>query len=191
MALKRCENGHYYDPAKHSSCPSCGIPDINLGKTKPRRSDVVDVPGPPPPVPGPPAPAPPPQPGAAELGRTVPLERKRKGIDPVVGWLVCVEGADRGQDYRIRSERNFIGRGEGMDIRIEGDETISREKQASVSFNPKNNQFKLHPGEGRGLIYLNNEDVDTATPIKAGDIIELGQTKLMFVPLCGDSFTWS
>ena len=40
MALKRCENGHYYDPKKHSTCPSCGIPDLELpSKTTPRRPD--------------------------------------------------------------------------------------------------------------------------------------------------------
>ena len=178
MALKRCENGHYYDPKKHSTCPSCGIPDLELpSKTTPRRPDP------------PPAPAPPPAAGEADVGKTVPLERKTKGIDAVVGWFVCVDGADRGQDYRIRSERNFIGRGDAMDIRIVGDETVSRDKHASVSFNPKNQQFKLHPGDGRGLVYLNDDDVDSATPLKAGDIVELGQTKLMLVPLCDDDFT--
>lgn len=177
MALKRCDNGHYFDPAKHSTCPSCGISDLQ--KTQPKRVDPVA-----------PQPAPPPRPASADEGRTVPLERKRKGIDPVVGWLVCVEGAARGQDYRIRSERNYIGRGEGMDIRVEGDETISREKHASVSFNPKNQQFKLHPGEGRGLVYLNGTDIDAAVVLNKGDVIEMGQTKLMFMPLCSDTFTW-
>ncbi len=188
MALKRCENGHYFDPAKHSACPSCGVAGVDLGKTSPRRSEPAPAPSP--------VPAPAPGPGAAarvppaDAGKTVPLERKKRGIDPVVGWLVCVEGADRGQDYRLRSERNYIGRGETMDVRIEHDETISRERHASVSFNPKNNQFKLHPGEGRGLVYLNEVDVDAATPLESGDIIELGQTKLMFVPLCDEAFTW-
>ena len=55
----------------------------------------------------------PPRPGAGE-GRTVGLIRKRTGLDPVVGWLVCIAGPDKGRDYRIHSERNFLGR-EGCD----------------------------------------------------------------------------
>jgi hypothetical protein len=184
MALKRCENGHYFDPLRHSSCPSCGVADLNLGKTRPVREAQ-------PPAPPPAASADPPRAVASAFSKTVPLERRTMGVDPVVGWLVCIEGPDRGQDYRIRSERNFIGRGDAMDIRVERDETISREKHASVSFNPKNQQFKLHPGEGRGLVYLNGDDVAEATPMKDGDVIELGQTKLLFVPLCGPDFAWS
>jgi hypothetical protein len=183
MPLKRCEKGHYYDASKHSTCPSCGVGDLQFKKTEPRRPAPVDDPD------GigdrvrPPAPA--------DDGKT-----RRIGMgadvefDPVVGWLVCVEGKNRGRDYRLRREKNFIGRSEAMDVCILGDETISREKHASVSFNPKNNQFKLHPGDGRGLVYLNGEEVDTPVPLKPKDTIEIGQHKLMLVSLCSDEFKW-
>jgi Inner membrane component of T3SS, cytoplasmic domain len=190
MALKRCENGHYFDPAKHTTCPSCGVQNINFEPTRKKEEiKVADI--------SPPAGATAPAGGGAAAkprpgddGKTVSLIHKKAGIDPVVGWLVCVEGADRGRDYRIRSEKNFIGRAESMDVAIRGDETISRENHAVVSFNPKARQFKLHPGDSRGLVYLNGEEVDHPSPLKAGDHIELGQTKLLFVPLCSDSFTW-
>ncbi|MFN8057893.1 MAG: FHA domain-containing protein [Vicinamibacterales bacterium] len=179
MALKRCENGHYFDPGKHSSCPSCGVQNIDFSPTRPKAEGAP-----------PPRPLPPPVPRAADEGKTVPLVRKKAGIDPVVGWMVCVAGADRGRDFRIRSEKNFIGRSETMDICVGGDETISRENHAIVSFNPKNGQFKLHPGESRGLVYLNGEEVDGPKPLAEGDKVELGQTTLMFVPLCDDTFSW-
>jgi hypothetical protein len=184
MALKRCENGHYYDPGKHSSCPSCGVQNIDFSPTRPKADAAAPPPAPPP------RPVPPPLRQAADAGKTVPLVRMKAGIDPVVGWFVCVQGADRGRDFRIRSEKNFIGRAEAMDICIPGDESISRENHAVVSFNPKNTQFKLHPGDSRGLVYLNGDEVDTPRPLNAGDKIELGQTTLMFVPLCSASFSW-
>ncbi len=194
MALKRCENGHYFDPAKHTTCPSCGVQNINFEPTRKKEDLRLAETGPgltpAPPVPASPASASAGKPRPGEDGKTVSLIHKRAGIDPVVGWLVCVEGADRGRDYRIRSEKNFIGRGESMDVAIRGDETISRENHAIVSFNPKAKQFKLHPGESRGLVYLNGEEVDHPSLLKAGDHIELGQTKLLFVPLCGDTFSW-
>jgi hypothetical protein len=185
MALKRCENGHYFDPAKHSSCPSCGVQNLDLGHTKPRQEPQT-----------PPAGlakgsgTPPAKEAAPRGGKTVGVGFKTKGLDPVVGWLVCVAGADRGRDFRIRAERNFIGRDEQMDICVPGDETIHRQNHAIVSFNPKNAQFKIHPGAGRGMVYLNGDEVDNPQPLKAGDKIELGQTTLLFVPLCGDNFAW-
>ena len=125
------------------------------------------------------------------LMATVSVVRKKIGIDPVVGWLVCIEGAEKGRDCRIRSERNFVGRDPKMDICIGGDDSISRDNHAVISFNPKKNTYRLTPGESRGIINLNEEEVATPTVLNAYDKIELGQTKLLFVPFCGKDFTWA
>lgn len=190
MALKRCDNGHYFDPARHTSCPSCGVQDINFEPTKKKDDAEVPPTGPPRGAAGGAVVDARQRQAAADDGKTMSLMHKRAGIDPVVGWLVCVEGADRGRDFRIRSEKNFVGRAESMDICIPGDDTVSRENHAIVSFNPKTRQFKLHPGDSRGLVYLNGDEVDGPSALKEGDVVELGQTKLMFVPLCDDTFTW-
>jgi hypothetical protein len=126
----------------------------------------------------------------ADDQKTVGVMKKAHGIDPVVGWLVCVAGPDRGVDFRIKAEKNFIGRGAAMDICIAHDDSVSRENHAVVSYNPKKHVFKLHPGESRGLVYLNGDEIDAAADLKAGDKIELGQSTLMFVPLCGKTFDW-
>jgi len=77
-----------------------------------------------------------------------------------------------------------------MDICIAGDNAVSKEKHAFVSYNPENHVFKLIPGESRGLVYLNGEDVDMATRLNPYDVIRLGKTKLVFIPLCGEKFHW-
>jgi len=43
MALKRCENGHYFDPAKHTSCPSCGVQNINFEPTRKKAADRLGL----------------------------------------------------------------------------------------------------------------------------------------------------
>lgn len=195
--MKRCSQGHYYDPDKHHSCPACRIPDLVIDKTRVREPDkflpddtlspempscdgsIQDT-----------RRADNLSPGHPEDLHTVGLVRKKTGIDPVVGWLVCIEGPDKGRDYRIRSEKNFIGRSPAMDISIQHDSAVSRENHAVVSFDPKNNRFKIHPGEGHGLIYLKNETVDIPMVLTPYDVIELGETKLMFLPLCGERFQW-
>ncbi|MEN1760266.1 FHA domain-containing protein [Anoxynatronum sibiricum] len=176
--LTRCNNGHYYDASKHSGCPYCGVQslDIDIQKTMAKR------PTPPPAAGGKGAPA--------QEGRTMGVFHKKMGIDPVVGWFVCIEGADRGRDYRIVAEKNFVGRSNTMDICIEGDETISRENHTIVSYNPKDHKFRLYPGDGRGLVYLNDEELVMPAVLNPYDVIELGETRLMFLPFCGEAFTW-
>ena len=211
MALIRCQQGHFYDPSRHNACPYCGSmppggmgateaqppmgpPPIGsgqapIGATRPMRDT-------PPPVVGPTVPI---RQGntplvggkkSPEEGRTVAVDMKKVGIDPVVGWLVCIKGPSRGRDYRIRSGRNGIGRSEAMDVQITGDDTVSRENHAFLVYEPRKRIFSIRPGDGRGLVYLNGDEVIQASDIKGYDIIELGETQLMFVPLCSDKFNW-
>lgn len=201
--MKRCTNGHYYDETKHSLCPHCGVNiDLNLGVTMPKRPTPSEELG------KTQAKFPDANP---ELGKTVAkiqenmknnsvhrqndsktvaVVRKKIGIDPVVGWLVCIDGPDKGKDFRIRSERNFIGRSEKMDICIASDDAISRDNHAIVSYSPKKRLFRIYPGDSRGLVYLNDEEVIMADELKRYDVIELGKTKLMFIPFCSDNFEW-
>ena len=183
MALKRCDKGHYFDPESYSNCPSWGIHDLDLQATQSRSAvnapaeGVTQARG---------------YNGAKQrdTGVTVAIVRKKIGIDPVVGWLVCVDGPEKGRDYRIRSEKNYIGRDASMDICISGDETISRENHAVISFNPRNIKFTIAPGTSRGLVYLNNDEVGVPIDLKPYDLIEIGQCKLLFVSFCNESFQW-
>lgn len=188
MQYKQCSRGHFYDSVKHVTCPYCGVPDLDVpGITKGKRKEEAGAPL---------------QSGLAETvpkrenkeveqeGRTMGIIQKTQGIDPVVGWLVCVEGADRGKDFKIRSENNFIGKLSSNDIAISGDDAVSKEKHAVISFDPQNTNFVLQSGTGRGLVYLNTQPVYTPTELAAFDKIKLGQTVLIFVPLCGEQFKW-
>jgi hypothetical protein len=128
-----------------------------------------------------------------EPGATIGIVKGKIGIDPPVGWLVCIDGPDRGMDYRIRSENNSIGRSETMRISIDGDETIARENHAFVSYDPESNIYMLLPGSARGLVFLNRGPVYSPSPIRPFDEIKLGNTTLLFIPLCGDfggKFRW-
>lgn len=109
---------------------------------------------------------------------------------PVVGWLVCIKGPSVGKDYRIIPERNFIGRDKSNDISLDKDDSVSREKHAIISYNPKKSQFMLIAGDVHGIVYLNGEEIYTNAQLEAGDIIEIGKTTLKFIPFCIDEFVW-
>ena len=138
-----------------------------------------------------PAPAFPHGASVTSAGKTVGMMQEKMGFDPVVGWLVCTEGPSRGKSYTIRGGINSIGRSDRMDITITGDRTISAENHARLSYSDKNNRFNLLPGDGRNIVYLNGEEVFSPMPLKAYDQIDFGATKLLFIPLCGEQFTWT
>lgn len=205
MAQVACGKGHFYDDQNHSSCPFCGVDGVELNIPPTVRSPTV-APGAPAggaqQRPGGTAPMPDsisrtraardvgePPAGDAEPTRAV-WNKRLGGIDPVVGWLVCIEGPDKGRDFRIHTERNFIGRDPSMDIAIAGDASISRLNHTVVSYNPKKHSFSIAPGDARGLTYVNDDELLAAQPLTAYDVVELGASKLLFVPFCGDRFTW-
>lgn len=122
--------------------------------------------------------------------KTIGIMKETMGIDPVVGWLVCIAGKQKGTDYKLKGQINTIGRSETMDVCISGDNTISSENHARLGYSERNNRFTLIPAENKNYIYLNGEEVFTPMPLNAYDIIEFGKTKLIFVPLCCEKFQW-
>jgi len=113
-----------------------------------------------------------------------------EGFSPVVGWLVCVDGPAVGTDYRIRAGYNYIGRSENMEICILGDNTIGRDRHAMIAYDPQEKIYFFGPADGRSIVRKNDKMVMVPTELAAYDIVRIGSTKLMFVPLCGEHFNW-
>ena len=111
-------------------------------------------------------------------------------FDPVVGWLVCTDGPNRGRDYRLHSGINSIGRLKSNDVCIENDNTISKVKDAMVSYDAKSMSFYVAKGEGRNLVYKNGKPVLSADYLAAYDTLIVGETTLVFIPLCSENFNW-
>lgn len=217
MELKKCAKGHYYDASIHAECPRCKAengeqshtmpfnditpvapltPDADDGKTLPLNFDID---------------------GGGTLGpegdsvtrpltgnpahyingpgkderRTMAKVQYDLNMDPVVGWLVAVSGPEKGRDYRIHSDNNYIGRADSMDVCIRADDAISRERHAIISYDTRERLFYFAPGSGRSIIRVNGKAVLTMVELQAYDEIEIGMTKLLFIPLCGEKFEWS
>jgi hypothetical protein len=111
--------------------------------------------------------------------------------DPVVGWLVVLEGPGRGNARRLGYGQNSLGRDRAERASLNfGDSSISRTKHCFVIYEPRKRQFFLRPGDGANLTYLDGELVSETVPLAANQIIEIGITKLRFVALCGPDFDW-
>lgn len=108
---------------------------------------------------------------------------------PVAGWLLGLNGASMGQSYSIKYGKNYIGRGQDMDI-VLSDAMVSRNKHALIVYDPKTRQFVVLPGDAKELFYLNDQLVLTSITMKDKDILLLGNTKLMLKSCCNDEFCW-
>lgn len=207
MRQTRCEKGHFYDADRFASCPHCanmagGMPQGNPTVTK-TLDDQVTV------TLGKPAqseqmaqmaqavPAPQVVEVAAEIRAVTPFDDEpvtqgffKKDSDPVVGWLVCTKGVHKGEDFRLRAGRNFIGRGQNMDIKLTGENTVSRDKHAIVLYEPNQRIFLAQMGESHELVYLNGNLLMSNAQMKAYDRLQLGDAELMLIPCCGETFDW-
>lgn len=203
MKLLRCNAGHYYDADKFENCPHCAETDLSATVES---ATVASRPMPQPDATVAPA-------GAAGWGHvpqnynpdvTVPLDRseadadatigvytrKEAVIQPVVGWLVCVQGPSLGKDYRLIAGRNSVGRDASNPVSITEDRSISRSKHAIVTYDPHSNSFFIQPGESSELCYINRNVVLDSMPLRADDILTIGKTSLLFLPCCSEKFSW-
>lgn len=207
MAVK-CKNGHWYDPNMHRTCPHCkraseqlrltlddveeddktvsiADVDVSLGE----QLEALDI-----------------LHSTETNGNQVQAEIKSEqqeedrtisfgffGMDseqpPVTGWLVCIQGAQRGSDFRLHSGKNFLGRSPSMDIVLADDKTVSRDKHCSVVYDPKGNQFYLTPEKGN-IVLRNGNMVEKAEILQERDTLQLGETILQFIPFCQEDITW-
>ena len=209
MELKRCKNGHSYDPSITPECPECaakeghtipltsitpadnrGTPDP-IGKTQPVRGSTVPV-------------NPMPQQWADadnyisagyisdQYNPTMPIgyENAATSVQPVTGWLVCIEGTEKGKDFRIHGEMNYIGRSKSNDVVLSSDPTVSRERHAVIAYDDREKLFFFAPASGSSLVRQNGRPVLNTVELKAGDRLEIGSGIYLFVPLCGENFQW-
>lgn len=214
----KCGFGHLYDSDLYATCPYCnrnarsivfgpdgagrtGMPGNHGGGTIPSTGGPGTIP----PTGGPGGSA---RQRSSSIGPTeLPEELKKKmekekknrtvgifeqkyGLDPVVGWLVCIEGPEKGRDYRLFDRINSIGRDETNDVVIASEQTLSLSNHARLAYDAKHNNFQMIPGEGRNITYLNDAPLYVPQMLHAYDVIEFGETKLLFIPLCNDKFQW-
>ena len=204
MNLTKCSNGHFYDSDTYATCPHCSggasaasqnstvafdssaglAATVDLDSFQPE--PAVTAPGP---LPGMVMPQ-----GNLDDSKTISIYQSAKVESPqislVVGWLVCTKGKMYGQDFRLKSGRNFIGRGADMDVCLAGENTVSRDRHATIIHEPRKNIFIAQPGESRELFYVNGDVVLSPVQLKKNDVLQIGDVSLMLIPCCDEAFAW-
>lgn len=157
MTLVKCPNGHYYDSSRFgNNCPHCGMSGaasigadqttvpLNIPDAPQPANEVTEPLTVSQPVVSQPANVT--APTVSDDDRTLPvtadmLDGMVEKPAPVVGWLVCTDGVNKGTDYRLHQGRNFVGRSPEMDVCILGDNTVSRSSACDRSVRPRSNVY--------------------------------------------------
>ncbi len=198
MADKRCENGHFIDES-WDLCPYCPADsgEAEIPIVRPARAV-------PPPEPAPARPAPAAQPSvrrdvpptpvqAPPMERTVAVP-KLSPNDPaqpkryVVGWLVGLNGANRGESFPVRIGRNVLGRDRRSDIVINDEQASSH--HADLVFRPEERRFILMDHNSTNGTYVNEMEIEPRKDLAGKDIIRIGAQQFLFMPLIHDGFYW-
>ncbi|MBP9988091.1 MAG: FHA domain-containing protein [Ruminococcus sp.] len=203
MAMRQCSNGHIFDDSKNPECPYCSG-ENSIGKTIPLNHvttgatganfSATEVLGSVPTV------SMPSKMDVTQAPHNAPKDQmvtefidsnKNSEIKPVRGWLVIIEGEKIGMDFRLHTAKNTIGRLKSNDICFDFDSTVSKENNASVIYDDRNNMFFIKGGEGSSNnVYVNGIILLESRQLKDNDIIEIGKTKLVFRSLCNDTFNY-
>lgn len=113
-------------------------------------------------------------------------------VAPAVGWVVIVAGPGRGASKALVSGMNSVGRGEENAVMLDyGDDTISRDPHAFVTYDSVTRTFLLSHAGKTNIVRLNEAPVLTFEQLRHGDMIRIGATTLRFVAFCGADFDWA
>lgn len=196
MAEKQCSNGHVID-ASWDLCPFCPVdepPPFSVVKPRTLDAPLVPRPAPAPPIqskperiPSPPPPPPPPQEQPIAPGHTAVIARASTPRY-VVGWLIGLDGKSRGESFPIRIGKNVIGRDRRVEVNVD-DEQVSAH-HADLVFRPDERRYILMDANSTNGTYVNGEEIQPRSDLKAEDIIKLGSQRFLFVPLCRDGMYW-
>lgn len=211
--MKQCKNGHVYDEKKNRECPYCsgagGVfqPLGDSAGAQPNFPGTVSItsepqPGFPKTMPltgGDSNSFPPTVPvdngfstTSDKMGVTIAISETSAGINPVKGWLVTVDGEQKGISYVIHGEQNLIGRGRKFDVNLSADLSVSSSGSAVIAFDSVNNTFFFSPifGSGKNNVYLNNSILLMPAELKDYDRIRFGQDTYVFRSFCNKDFTY-
>jgi Inner membrane component of T3SS, cytoplasmic domain len=107
--------------------------------------------------------------------KTVLISDKRKS--PVVGWLVAMNGDQKGEDFRVREGQNILGTSPEAEIVLR-DDAVSG-KHASLRY--KDGKFFLTDLDSTNGTFLNDaKDPIAREELKDNDVIRIGELSLKF-----------
>ncbi|MCE2542577.1 MAG: FHA domain-containing protein [Acidobacteria bacterium] len=104
---------------------------------------------------------------------------------------MIVDGPGKGRVATLGMGVNSIGRDPAERVSLDyGDAMISRTNHGAITYDPRGQKFYVQHGGGTNLTYVNDEPVLEPRELEPLTHVQIGNTVLRFVPLCGVNFSW-
>src|SRR5262249_49779502 len=111
--------------------------------------------------------------------------------EPVAGFRVVVSGPGRGGFRPLYVGMNSVGRDAGQRVCLDfGDEAISREEHAFITYDEEQHCFFLQHGGKANLVRLEGQPVLSPGALTAKALIRSGRPTRRFFRFCGPDFSW-
>lgn len=163
MHLIKCELGHIYDTEKFRSCPHCYSANMTqedeedaLGAFQADKSTE--------------------QASVEETRQFYVLHRRK-----TVGMLICIAGQMQGDAFLLKEGDNIIGRGSNMDVALTMEETISRQRHATIDYDETEGVFTLSYDTERNDVLVNGRKTKSGKRLADRDVIRLGECELVLI----------
>ena len=124
------------------------------------------------------------------MSRTIAVPKADLGIGAapvprfVVGWLVGLTGAIRGEAFAIRIGKTTIGRDPRSDIALFDDQTSSH--HADLVYRPEEKRFILMDANSTNGTYVNDVEIEPRKSLAHHDVVSIGKQKFLFIQLDAD-----
>lgn len=116
------------------------------------------------------------------LGATIndlPTQVRTDSSNLKVGVLKVVAGPGKGEERPVFSGTNEVGRSDENRIPLDfGDNTISRQQHAVISYDTSRDEFRIFDGGKQNPVHVNGERLSGDRPLFDGDTIKIGLTTL-------------
>ena len=98
-----------------------------------------------------------------------------------MGWLVCINGFDRGREFPIKAQFNRIGSSPANEICVQRERAVMENNHAGISCNGATGECTLTVTPG-GNVRLNGAYVDRPVNLKKYDTITIGSAQYVYAP---------
>lgn len=132
-------------------------------------------------------------PAAADPHATVAMTESDMDYLPRVharAFLVCVDGPMTGASFVFQENKAIIGRQKNYEIALFRDPSVSRSPHAIIKYDKDTLKYTVAPGDAEKRVSVNGAFISQEQQLGIYDILGIGQSRLLFIPVCSEKFAW-
>ena len=105
-------------------------------------------------------------------------------------FLVCTDGPMTGASFVFQENKAIIGRQKNYEISLFRDPSVSRSPHAIIKYDKDSLTYTVAPGDAEKRVSVNGTFITSEQSLGIYDILGIGQSRLLFIPVCSEKFAW-